>query len=114
MIVGKAVTLTEAFTDLIDNARKYAGDQYPVQIRVTGAAKTCKLRVDVGDRGPGMPGAEKDRVVERFSRGGDGHEAIGSGLGLAIVRAVADARASCSGTARAVVSSAAWSPRPSQ
>ena len=92
MIVGDAVTLTEAFTNLIDNARKYAGDQYPVQIRVTGAAKTCMLRVDIGDRGPGIPDAEKDRVVERFSRGGDGHEAIGSGLGLAIVRAVADAR----------------------
>jgi two-component system sensor histidine kinase TctE len=91
VIVGDPVNLTEAFTNLIDNARKYAGDQHPVQIRVVAATNTCRLRVDVADRGPGIPDFEKRRVVERFSRGGNGHEVAGSGLGLAIVRAVADA-----------------------
>ena len=91
VIVGDPITLTEAFANLIDNARKYAGDQYPVRIRVAVAANMRRLRVDVADRGPGIPDPEKGRVVERFSRGGNGHEVAGSGLGLAIVKAVADA-----------------------
>ena len=33
LIDGDPITLREAFTNLIDNARNYAGDQYPVQIR---------------------------------------------------------------------------------
>ena len=70
VIVGDPITLTEAFTNLIDNARKYAGDQFPVQIRVAGAANAGKLQVDVADRGPGIADAEKDRVLERFTRGG--------------------------------------------
>jgi two-component system sensor histidine kinase TctE len=91
VIVGDPVALTEAFANLIDNARKYAGDQSPVRIGVAAAANTCTLRIDVADRGPGIPDSEKGRVVERFSRGRNGHGVAGSGLGLAIVKAVADA-----------------------
>ena len=89
MVEGDPITLREAFTNLLDNARHYAGDQYPVQIRV--AATAAGLQVDVADRGPGIPDAEKGRVLERFARGSAGQGVAGSGLGLAIVKAVADA-----------------------
>lgn len=50
------------------------------------------LRLTVGDRGPGVPDAQKERIFSRFDRLGrkDAPEAIqGSGLGLAFCRAAA-------------------------
>ena len=48
--------------------------------------------LEVADRGPGVPLAMRERVFERFARGGDDAPPRGSsGLGLAIVRAVTDA-----------------------
>ena len=91
LIEGDPITLREAFTNLLDNARNYAGDQFPVQIRVAGAADGRTLEVDVADRGPGIADAEKARVLDRFARGAAGRHTTGSGLGLAIVKAVADA-----------------------
>lgn len=88
---GDPITLREAFTNLLDNARLYAGDQYPVQIRVLGLPEAHRLRVEVADRGPGIPDADKPRVLERFARGSAGSQVPGSGLGLAIVKAVAEA-----------------------
>jgi two-component system sensor histidine kinase TctE len=91
IVAGDPVTLREAFTNLIDNARHYAGDQYPVRIGIASLAARRLLVVEVADRGPGIPDAEKARVLERFSRGSAGQQVVGSGLGLAIVKAVADA-----------------------
>jgi two-component system sensor histidine kinase TctE len=91
LIEGDPITLREAFTNLLDNARLYAGDQIPVQIRVAPTADGRSLQVDVADRGPGIAEDEKARVFERFTRGAAGRHATGSGLGLAIVKAVADA-----------------------
>ena len=53
LIEGDPITLREAFTNLLDNARNYAGDQLPVQIRVAGSVEGRTLQVDVADRGPG-------------------------------------------------------------
>ena len=48
--------------------------------------------LEVADRGPGVPPEMRERIFERFARGGgDTTRSGGSGLGLAIVRAVADA-----------------------
>ena len=47
--------------------------------------------IDVADHGPGIPDAEKDKVLQRFGRGSAGAGTTGSGLGLAIVKAVTDA-----------------------
>jgi two-component system sensor histidine kinase TctE len=89
---GDPITLREAFTNLLDNARKYAGDQYPVQIRVRRKTEDQRLQIELADRGPGIPDAEKERVLERFVRGqAGGRQVAGSGLGLAIVKAVVDA-----------------------
>ena len=89
VIEGDPVTLREAFTNLIDNAGRYAGLVEPVRIRI--AVNRSEIEVDVADRGPGIPAAEKARVLERFARGSSGEGTLGSGLGLAIVKAVADA-----------------------
>ena len=116
LIEGDPITLREAFTNLLDNARNYAGDQYPVQIRILPSADGNELLVEFADRGPGIPDAEKDRVLERFVRGSAGQQSPGSGFaGLAIVKAVADAhrgRLACS-IAPVVGWSYGWRCRPS-
>ncbi len=75
----------EAINNLIDNALKYC----PAGARVTvSVARTPQPTVVVEDNGPGIPPAERERVVQRFYRG-DHASAEGTGLGLAIVNEVA-------------------------
>jgi signal transduction histidine kinase len=44
----------------------------------------------VEDNGPGVPEAERDRVLRRFYRLDQSRSTPGSGLGLSLVAAVAD------------------------
>lgn len=62
----------------------------PAEAARTAAADGAVL-VEVGDRGPGVPDADKEAVFERFrsSRPGRGPGA-GTGLGLAIARSVVE------------------------
>ena len=70
------------------NTRGQGGD---VTVRLGPPPEGGGFQIDVADRGPGIPDAEKDKVLQRFGRGSAGTGTIGSGLGLAIVKAVADA-----------------------
>lgn len=78
--------IRRCLANLIDNALKY-GSQ--VQVRVLDT--TERVQVFVEDRGPGIPGAELERVFEPFHRVevSRNRETGGSGLGLAIARAIA-------------------------
>ncbi|WP_199837293.1 sensor histidine kinase, partial [Streptomyces caniscabiei] len=49
------------------------------------------VRVEVLDRGPGVPDCDLERIFDRFYRAPDARSLPGSGLGLSIVRAVASA-----------------------
>jgi two-component system OmpR family sensor kinase len=55
--------------------------------RIVQRDDAVELRVD--DSGPGLPPAERERVLDRFYRSGEA-QAPGSGLGLAIVKSIAD------------------------
>ncbi len=80
--------LTQAFLNVLDNARKY-GEGERIEVAITASADL--VRVAVRDFGPGVPVAERARVFERFVRGGA--QASGSvpgvGLGLYLARAIA-------------------------
>jgi two-component system, OmpR family, sensor histidine kinase TctE len=91
LVAGDLVTLGEAVANLVDNAAKYAGACGPIEIRLERPAGGPTLRLEVADRGSGVPDADKARVLERFGRGSTAGDVVGSGLGLAIVREVADA-----------------------
>ncbi|WP_207461527.1 extracellular solute-binding protein [Azospirillum sp. SYSU D00513] len=94
MVPGDPISLREALTNLVDNAIKYAGEHAggggPIDVSL-GASAAGSLRVEVADRGPGIPDDEKPAVLERFGRGRSAASVAGSGLGLAIVKAVAEA-----------------------
>ena len=76
--------------NLIENALIHTPPGTPVTVSVRRDGADAVL--EVADRGPGVPLSMRERVFERFARGGgDAAPQSSSGLGLAIVRAVADA-----------------------
>jgi two-component system sensor histidine kinase TctE len=89
VVLGDAAALREAVRNLIENAIVHAGPDAPVDVTVV-RDHDSEVAVTVADRGPGIPAADRARVMERFERG---HGAVdgGSGLGLAIVDRVAGA-----------------------
>jgi signal transduction histidine kinase len=73
--------LERALDALLENALRYSPAQTAVTIVVAPA------RVEVRDRGPGIPVEERELVFERFHRGETGRAgAPGHGLGLPIAR----------------------------
>ena len=89
LIRADAAQLERAFSNLLENAARYSGDErVSVRARVVGE----RLLVRVVDRGPGIPHEELERIFEAFYQAPgkrDGH--TGSGLGLAIVKGFVEA-----------------------
>jgi two-component system phosphate regulon sensor histidine kinase PhoR len=89
-----------AVVNLVDNALKYAPDGEEIVVRATRDAAEGTVRVDVVDRGPGVPAEERIRIFERFVRlpgpsqpsqkTAAGHPVRGSGIGLALVKHIAE------------------------
>lgn len=87
-IVGDVDVLSRALRNLIENAAKYAPPGSTVAVRAF--AQGDELVVEVADRGPGVPAAERSSIFQPFVRGSDAPSGVpGSGLGLALVAAAA-------------------------
>ncbi|BBA36305.1 putative signal transduction histidine kinase [Methylocaldum marinum] len=83
--LGRPVSLRRAFANLIDNAVTY-GYAADVVLADNGDA----IEVCIGDRGPGIPEAMRDRVFAPFFRleSSRSRKTGGTGLGLSIARMV--------------------------
>ena len=80
--------LTRALGNLLENARKYGGEEVAVETRLAEDA----VQIDILDRGPGIPPAEVARMKRPFTRLQNARtDAAGTGLGLAIVDRIARA-----------------------
>jgi two-component system sensor histidine kinase QseC len=88
IVRGQEGALVSLVDNVIDNAIKYSPPGGTVNVTLTRAGVMVQLCV--GDSGPGVPEALRERVFERFFRAPDQLQQ-GSGLGLAIARAVVDA-----------------------
>lgn len=79
----------QVIRNLMENARKYGGDQ----IMVEGFVMGDQYLIVISDNGPGVPDEETQRVFENFEQlsKGDTREATGIGLGLPIARRLARA-----------------------
>jgi signal transduction histidine kinase len=85
---GDERLLRRAVRNLLENARRYAGEGVEVQVarRADGG-----VDVAVADRGPGVPEAWRERIFEPFFRlPGHAEREGGVGLGLALVRQIAE------------------------
>jgi signal transduction histidine kinase len=84
---GDLPLLTIALSNLIDNALKYSPLEARVRLRAHVAG--AHVRIDVVDRGSGVPDAERERIFQRYVRGSDGSGRPGAGLGLHLAREIA-------------------------
>jgi signal transduction histidine kinase len=109
VVRGDARALERALSNLVENALRHVGPggRIDVSIRsdVGSGARTPvpsglgarpdderaagTVRWQVTDNGPGIPPEDRDRLVQRFTRGERTSAPAGAGLGLAIVDTVA-------------------------
>ncbi|MFM8702038.1 MAG: sensor histidine kinase [Hyphomicrobiales bacterium] len=90
---GSRELIGQALANLLDNAIKYAArgesDPEKAEISIGAVATGAGIEVSVSDNGPGIPEADRARVVERFVRLEGSRSRPGSGLGLSLASAVA-------------------------
>lgn len=84
---GNRHLLSQALSNLLDNAIKYTPDGHTVGI--VAKARADGTEVIVHDTGPGIAAPDRERVFTRFVRLETSRNSRGSGLGLSLVRAVA-------------------------
>ena len=90
MIEGNQPFLAQALANVIDNAIKYTPSGGAVMLRARRRS-SGDIEYSVTDTGPGVPDADRGRVVERFVRLDNSRTEAGSGLGLSLVSAVLEA-----------------------
>ncbi len=110
-VKGNRELISQALANLIDNAIKYAAPKHEAPalalatedavadaappsnavatIVVSAAAEGNRVLLTVADSGPGVPAADRSRVVERFVRLEQSRSQPGAGLGLSLAAAVA-------------------------
>ncbi len=86
---GDQGLITQALSNLIENAVKYTPAPGRIELRVRRGADKGVL-VTVADTGPGVPPEDRGRILERFYRMETARTSPGAGLGLSLVAAVAD------------------------
>lgn len=86
-----AARLAQVVGNLVSNALKYAPPGTPVLLQAL--AENGQVRVQVVDRGPGVPVAFAGRIFQRFAQAdmNTTRQKGGSGLGLSIVKALVEA-----------------------
>ncbi len=87
LIEGNRSLVAQALANLVDNAIKYTPTGG--QATITVAQQNEGVELVVADTGPGIPAADRPRVVERFVRLEASRSSPGTGLGLSLVAAVA-------------------------
>jgi two-component system sensor histidine kinase KdpD len=80
--------VTRALANILDNAVKYSPAGSPIEIRARMAGS--ELRLQIADRGSGIPPGEVERIFDKFYRIRRPGDAGGVGLGLSICAGIAE------------------------
>jgi signal transduction histidine kinase len=83
--------IARSLVNLVNNALKYSAKEKFLRVRLYRSNGSVKL--EVADKGIGIPRNEQTKIFEKFYRVGDPlvHNTKGSGLGLSLVRHIAHA-----------------------
>jgi PAS domain S-box-containing protein len=88
-VLGDADRLEQLLTNLVSNAIKHSPEGETVEVAVTTSGS--RVRIDVLDRGSGVPQAFRERIFGKFAMAdsSDTRTRGGTGLGLSIAREIA-------------------------
>jgi signal transduction histidine kinase len=85
------VLLRHLINNLIGNAMKYTRPGQPARVEITAHTNGPDwIRIDVADRGIGIPAGQHTAVFESFHRANPAAGYTGTGLGLAICRRIVE------------------------
>ena len=88
MMDGDPDRIQQVLANLLDNARKNAPGEMPIEVTLEQHDDMARLVVE--DRGPGIDPDQLERIFDKFVRGRAG-TVTGTGLGLYISRRIVDA-----------------------
>jgi signal transduction histidine kinase len=85
-VVADAARIHQVIHNLLENAARHSPAGGRIHISASRTGQDDGVLIDVHDEGPGIAREDRDRVFERFQRGGAADSSGGTGLGLAIAR----------------------------
>jgi two-component system sensor histidine kinase KdpD len=88
-VLCDATLLERSLANVVSNALRHSRSDCPV--RVEAGVVGASMHVRVVDRGPGVPMAERSKIVQPFQQMGDQRSVDGVGLGLSIAKGFVDA-----------------------
>src|SRR5204863_7751910 len=90
MIWGDEDHLKAVFSNMLDNALKYSGENSKITLSLT--QEDNHVKISIKDNGIGMSADQQKRIFEKFYRvqGGNLHEVKGFGLGLSYAKSIVD------------------------
>ncbi len=86
-IITDRTAIDQVFSNVIENAVKYADPARPGRITVSGRAERAQAVFEIADNGRGIDPRDHGRVFDLFRRSGQ-QDQPGEGIGLAHVRAL--------------------------
>lgn len=89
-VSGNRELIGQALANLIENALKYGQPEDGAEpvVTVSAARRDGEIELAVADHGPGIPEADRGRVLERFVRLDQSRSKPGFGLGLSLAAGV--------------------------
>jgi PAS domain S-box-containing protein len=86
--IGDPERTMQVFANLLSNAAKFSPKDEPVKISILATNKF--LRVEVKDKGPGIPEEFRSRIFSKFAQadGSNTRQQGGTGLGLSITKSI--------------------------
>ncbi len=88
LVFGDENKIKQVISNLVNNAIKYCGEDKSISVTIRKLGK--KYRLEVADKGPGIPQEELPHVWDRYYRISNNYKRSreGSGLGLSIVKEI--------------------------
>ena len=86
-LFGHRQLLAQALSNLLENAIRYGSGGGEIGVRVQPGEK--QIRIEVADRGPGIPLDRREEALRRFGRLDSSRSDEGAGLGLALAQSIA-------------------------
>jgi signal transduction histidine kinase len=86
-LFGHRQLLAQALSNLLENAIRYGSGGGEIEVRVHPGDK--QIRLEIADRGPGIPLDRREEALRRFGRLDSSRSDEGAGLGLALAQSIA-------------------------